>query len=376
MSFKKRCVLLLGSEPQSLINFRKDLIQELLRLEHRVVVAAASPSEKQCAMLETMGAEVRHAAFSRGGMNPVKDMSTVIQLVDLFRNVKPDMIIAYTAKPVIYGAIAARIAGVKSFCAMITGLGYSFIDGLESKRKFARRVTSFLYKKAFRYCNVILFQNPDDQAYFQELGLLPRRSKVGLVNGSGVDTDHFSVAPLPADPVFLMIARLLVDKGIREYVGAAEKLRNIVPGVRTQILGGLDSSPNSVNQKELDGWIENGIEYLGQVEDVRPSIVGANVIVLPSYREGTPRSVLEGMAMGRAIITTDAPGCRETVVQGENGFLVAPRDSDGLFEAMLKLASDEGLRAKMGAKSREKAVEKYDAIAVAQSVIYQCGLDR
>jgi glycosyltransferase involved in cell wall biosynthesis len=376
MIFQKRCILILGSEPQSLINFRKNLIQELLELEHRVVVAAASPNEKQRAILEAMGAEVRHAAFLRGGMNPVKDMSTILQLVGLFSSVKPDVVIAYTAKPVIYGAIAGRIARVQNFCAMITGLGYSFIDGPEAKRKFARMVTSFLYKWAFKYCPVILFQNPDDRAYFQKLGLLPRRSTIGLVNGSGVDIDYFALSTLPADPVFLMIARLLVDKGIREYVEAARKLRDSFPNVRTQILGGLDSSPNSVTQEELNSWIEDGIEYLGQVEDVRASIAGANVIVLPSYREGTPRSVLEGMAMGRAIITTDAPGCRETVVQGENGLLVAPRDSVGLFEAMVKLASDEGLRAKMGAKSRKRAVEKYDAIAVARSVISQCSLDQ
>ena len=179
---------------------------------------------------------------------------------------------------------------------------------------------------------------------------------------------------MPQKPVFLLVARLLADKGIREYAEASRKLRRVMPHVRTLLVGGFDPSSNAVKQKELDGWVAGGLEFLGHLSDVRPALAQASVIVLPSYREGTPRSVLEGMAMGRAVITTDAPGCRETVKSGQNGILVPPRDTDALFDAMRALAGNHRIVKNMGRSSRQIAEEKYEGKSVARDTMRLAGL--
>ena len=271
-------------------------------------------------------------------------------------------------------ALAAWIAGVERFSALITGLGYSFVAGPGIKRRVARTMTTLLYRIALQRCSTVIFQNPDDRATFSQLGLLKGTGTVGIVNGSGVDLQHFQLRPLPPKPVFLMIARLLIDKGVREYAEAAAKLRKVLPEVRTLLVGGLDPSPNSINQTELDGWKARGLEYLGHLDDVRSALAQASVIVMPSYREGTPRSVLEGMAMGRAVITTDAPGCRETVTTGINGILVAPRNSEALYDAMKFLAENAETIKKMAGASRHIAEEKYEGKSVARAIIHLAGL--
>lgn len=367
-------VFVLGVEPQSLINFRKDLITELIVRGHRVTVAALEPSAAQQVALNGLGAEVRAVSFSRAGMNPFRDLITLFSLMGLFRNTKPDVVIAYTAKPVIYGALAAILTGGPRFVAMITGLGYSFIDGHGASRRLARLVASILYRIALKCTDVVIFQNPDDLQTFTDIGLLKGAKAVGLVNGSGVDVQHFQVQPLPKEPVFLMIARLLADKGIREYAAAAAMLREAVPEARTLLVGGIDPSPNSVSQAELDIWVAGGLEYLGYIDDVRAAISEASIVVLPSYREGTPRSVLEGMAMGRAIITTDAPGCRETVKDGLNGLLVPPRDTQALFQAMMSLVGKGEVIEIMGRASRKIAEQKYEGRAVAKDIMRLAGL--
>ena len=367
-------VLILGVEPQSLINFRKDLIIELIAQGHRVTAAALKPSATQKFILESLGVEVRAVTFSRAGMNPFRDIFTLGSLARLFRITRPDVVIAYTAKPVIYGALAARIAGVPRFAAMITGLGYSFVEGKGFRRRVARGIASMLYGVALKQCFTVIFQNADDRATFAEIGLLKGASMIGVVNGSGVDIRHFQPCPLPAKPVFLMVSRLLADKGTKEFAEAASRLRRLLPEVRTLLVGGLDPSPNSVRRNELDGWIEDGLEYLGHLDDVRPAIAQASVIVLPSYREGTPRSVLEGMAMARAVITTNAPGCRETAKTGVNGILVPPRNAEALFDAMLLLAGKNSGVESMGRASRKIAEEKYEGRSVARDIIRLAGL--
>ena len=367
-------VLVLGVEPQSLLNFRKDLIVELKVRGCRVTVAALNPSEAQRLALESLGAEVSSVSFSRTGMNPFRDMVSLASLVGLFRKTRPEVVIAYTAKPVIYGALAAWMAGVPRFAAMITGLGYSFVAGEGFRRGVARGVATQLYRIALKRCSAVIFQNPDDRVTFTELRLLTGAGTVGVVNGSGVDLQHFRVCPLPPKPVFLLVARLLADKGIREYAEATSKLRKLMPDVRTLLVGGLDPSSNSVKQNELDGWVAGGLEFLGHLNDVRPALAQASVVVLPSYREGTPRSVLEGMAMGRAIITTDAPGCRETVRSGLNGILVPPRDTEALFDAMMALAGNNRMVKNMGRASRQIAEEKYEGKSVARDTMRLAGL--
>jgi glycosyltransferase involved in cell wall biosynthesis len=366
---KKKHILILGVDPHSIINFRKDLILELLARGNRVTAVAMEPSDQQIRAIRALGADVKSVSFSRAGMNPLSDIKTFLLLARLFHETKPDHIIAYTVKPVVYGALIASLVGAPRFTAMITGLGYSFIEGTGIKRRAAHFFASFLYKSALKTCNAIIFQNRDDLVTFEKFGLLNVKANIGIVNGSGVDLGYFEQSVLPKEPVFLMIARLLADKGTREYAEASLRLRKLFPAARTLLVGALDPSPNSVNQTELDGWIKEGIEYLGQLADVRPAIRSASIVVLPSYREGTPRAVLEGMAMGRAIITTDAPGCRETVVDHVNGLLIPPRNADALFGAMKTLATDSVMVESMGKAARQLAEEKYEGRSVAVEVL-------
>ena len=216
-----------------------------------------------------------------------------------------------------------------------------------------------LYAIATSGNDVVVFQNPDDINDFCNAGCLIDRRKAVLINGSGVDIGHYAVAPLPEQPVFLMMARLLGSKGVREYAAAAKCITSERSGCRFMLAGYFDGGPDGISPDELREWEAEGLEYVGMLSDVRPTIRAASIYVLPSYREGTPRSVLEAMAMGRPIITTDVPGCRETVVDGVNGFLVAPRNSADLARAMRILACDNGLRTRMGIRSLQLAKEKY-----------------
>ncbi len=367
-------VILLGAEPASLVNFRGTLIKQLVAGRYDVHVAALAATPEQRATLAAMGVTYHAVPFARAGMNPLLDFKSFVALVNLFRKEQPDALIAYTSKPVIYGMLASWCTGVKNRTAMITGLGYSFIPGAELKRRVANLVSKTLYRLALSRATGVIFQNPDDRDEFSKLNLLPKHLMPSVVNGSGVNTQEFSQAPLPVAPIFLMMARLLVDKGVREYAAAAARVCKAVPGARCQLLGAMDPSPNAIAPPEIVSWQAAGFEYLGETQDVRPFISAASAVVLPSYREGTPRSVLEGMAMGRAIISTDAPGCRETVVHGTNGFLVPIRNVDALADAMVTLAQDVALRARMGEESRRMAVAKYDAVAVARDTILKAGL--
>jgi glycosyltransferase involved in cell wall biosynthesis len=258
---------------------------------------------------------------------------------------------------------------------MITGVGFAFADQESSiGQRLIRFVASRLYRVALGRSDMVLFQNPDDELLFRRLGLLSARAPSAVTDGSGVDLGHFAPAPLPDDISFLMIARLLRYKGIREFASAARRLRQAHPHVQVALVGYLDPSPNSLKQQELADLIADGIRFHGKLEDVRPAIAACSVYVLPSYMEGTPRSVLEAMAMGRAIVTTDAPGCRETVIDGVNGFLVPPRDDDALYSAMLRFVADPGLAASMGEQSRRIAEKRYDARKVSADVLRHCGL--
>lgn len=274
--------------------------------------------------------------------------------------IKPQAVLGYTVKPVIYGLLAAQLAGVPRRYALITGLGYSFQG--EGKRWRTQALVQQLYTLALSKVNMIFFQNPDDAALFKQRGILRDDAPTCVVNGSGVDTTEFSMVDIPkGPPSFLLIARLLGDKGVREYVQAAAQIRINNPEVRFAIAGWIDENPDAIKQQELDAWIASGtVHYLGRLSDVKPAIAASSVYVLPSYREGTPRTVLEAMAMGRAIITTDAPGCRETVVDGINGMLVTVKSVKALVSAMQAFVDQPDLTVQMGRKSRELAVAKYD----------------
>jgi glycosyltransferase involved in cell wall biosynthesis len=329
-----------------------------------VVAVAPFSDEAEAAAVAALGAEPRNVELERHSMGPLANLAYARALKALITEVRPDVFLAYTAKPVVWGCPAAKAAGVPMVAALVTGLGYAFTDGNEPKRRLAKVVLGVLYRRALARCDRIIFQNPDDLATFRQLGVLRRDAPTAIVNGSGIDLSHFTAAPVPPGASFLMIARLLRDKGVREYAAAALALKARYPDASFRLAGYFDPSPDSVTPAEVDGWVAHGLEFLGELTDVRPAIADASVYVLPSYREGTPRTVLEAMAMGRAIVTTDAPGCRETVVAGENGFLAPPRETKGLELAMERLIADPEARIAMGAASRALAERKYDVRSV------------
>lgn len=309
--------------------------------------------------------------MARTGMNPVSDLAYLRTLIGLFRREQPDVLLAYTIKPVIWGLLAARAARVKRSVALITGLGYAFTDGMQGGLKplLVGALATNLYRLALGRADRVLFQNPDDRDLFIARGVIADRGQLGLVDGSGVDLGHYVPAPLPPEPVFLMIARLLGAKGVREFASAGLALKGRYPQARFQLVGWRDPGPDTVGEAELQAWIEGGIEYLGQLEDVRPALAGARIYVLPSYREGTPRSVLEAMAMGRPVITSDAPGCRETVVDGLNGLLVPARDALALEAAMERLLLNPDQALAMGQASLERVHARYDVHRVNAQIL-------
>jgi glycosyltransferase involved in cell wall biosynthesis len=371
-------ILVIASLAESLLNFRGHLLSAMTARGFEVHVAAPGLSEstRWFDELKSRGYQVHDIALSRAGTNPWADFRSLLSLWKLMRQLQPDAILCYTVKPVIYGTIAGWLAGIQRRFALITGLGYAFTGETAGARGAVRHVVQGLYRFALTRSHKVFFQNPDDQLLFRQHGLLRACTPSVVVNGSGVDLERFAVAPLPVGAShFLLIARLLGDKGIREYAQAAQRIRAIHQDVRFSLVGWIDENPDAITQAELDAWIIAGdLVYIGRLEDVRPAIAACSVYVLPSYREGTPRTVLEAMAMGRPIITTHAPGCRETVAEGENGFLVPVRSVDALVEVMQRFIQDSNLASRMGKRSRELVEEKYDVHKVNAVMLKEMGL--
>ena len=364
-------VLLLASHAPSLTNFRGPLIAEMVRRGWRVTAAAPDFDATTRAAVVALGAQPVEVPMAATGMNPLADLAYRRSLIALFRREQPDVLLAYTIKPVIWGLLAARAAGVGRSVALITGLGYAFTDGTSGglKRLVAGVMASALYRLALGRADRVLFQNPDDRDLFLDRGLLRDHGQVGVVDGSGVDLDHYTPAPLAEAPVFLMVSRLLYAKGVREYARAAAALKARHPQARFQLAGWRDDGPDTVSEAELQGFIDGGVEFLGRLDDVRPALAAARIYVLPSYREGTPRSVLEAMALGRPVITTDAPGCRETVVEGVNGLKVPPQDAVALEAAMEQLILHPEQAAAMGEASLERVRARYDVHRVNAQIL-------
>lgn len=354
-------IAVLGSLPSSLVAFRRFLIEAMIAQGHEVFACAPDAPDDVRAKLDEMGAIYCDAPLKRAGMNPLQDLATIAGLTRLFRRISPDVFLGYTAKPIIYGSLAAHFAGVPHIYSMIEGLGYAF-SGNDVRRRLLASVLGAMYRTALRHNERVFYLNPDDIEFSVQQGMLPAREQAYLIGGIGVDLLHFSPRPLPRKVSFLMTSRLLRDKGVGEYVEAARQVRARHPEVRFRLLGGLDVNPNSVRPEHLQQWVDSGdIEYYGHQSDVRPFIADSAVCVLPSYyREGVPATLMEAMAMGRALITTDAPGCRETVEQGRNGFLVPVRDSHALAEAMLRFVEEPALVTRLGQESRRIAEERFD----------------
>lgn len=359
-----RSMTVISSIAFSIANFRGPLIRALVERGVRVYALAPDYDAATRAAVTALGAEPVDISLERTGMRPVRDGLDMFRLMRLLRRLRPDATFGYFIKPVIYGSLAARLARIPHRFALVAGLGYVFTpDGSRDtwKRRGLRLIVSRLYQSAFGACDRVFFQNDEDIAHFVDPGLLPRE-KVLRVNGSGVDLQRLSLAPPVTTPItFLLMARLLREKGIGEYAAAARQIKARHPMVRYILLGDLDPNPGGFSLAEVKAWVSEGLfEWPGQVDDVRPWIAQASVYVLPSYREGLPRSTQEAMAMGRPVITTDSVGCRETVDEGVNGFLVPVRDPEALAAAMQRFIDQPDLIATMGRESRRLAEERFD----------------
>ena len=372
-------VVVISNYAWSLVNIRGALLSSMVAAGHDVVACAPGENPAIRDRLLTLGVTYQPITLQRTGLNPFSDLRSLLSLVLLLRRLDADRIFSYTIKPVIYGSLAARLAGVRRdrVFSMVTGLGYAFTSKSRLQRLLSGPIR-ILYKAAIAHNSAVFFQNRDDRDLFIELGLVGSGTRALLMNGSGVDLGLFPAQPPVADNVsFLLIARLLRGKGIEEYAAAAMTLKKKYPDVRFRLIGPRDSNPESIPEHEVRQWTDAGaIEYGGPVDDVRPELSRASVFVLPSHREGTPRSVLEAMATGRPIVTTDAPGCRETVRHGQNGFLVPVEDSVALAQAMERFILDPGLIMDMGRASREIAVEKYDVVKINDHLLREMQLKR
>lgn len=359
-------ILIIGGNCESLINFRGELIKSFISQKLKVYACAGGESDHLKNWFNKEGVKFIPLPLNRTGVNPFNDLTFFYKLLFTIKKINPDIVLAYTVKPIVYGILASRICKVKNCYALITGLGYAFMPAKSIKRRFVNIIVKFLYKLSLKNINSVFFQNEDDLNFFFKKEIIPKSVKVKKVNGSGVDLDYYAYKKPSSNEGgvnFLLIARLLKDKGIYEYVRAASIIHKIFPkkNISFSILGPFDSNPESISFEEVKQWKSKGlIKYLGESDDVRPYIEKCSVYVLPSYREGMPRSVLEAMSMGRAIITTDVPGCRETVIPGKNGYLVKVRSSKELASAMIKFIDNNKLVNEMGLYSRKLACENFN----------------
>lgn len=359
---------IVSSQAFSMFNFRGPLIRDLVASGVQVHALAPDYDDELRQQISSLGANPVDFQLTRTGMNPVHDVLDTLRLTALLRRLRPDVTLGYFIKPVIFGTLAAWLAGVPRRVAMIEGLGYVFSSSGSRQtwgRKLLRTLVSLLYRFSLARAQKVIFLNKDDLAEFVDANLVDEMKCVNL-GGIGVDLADWPLAPPINQPVtFLLAARLLREKGIVEYTEAARQVKAQYPAVRFVLLGGLDPNPSGLLQSEVESWVKEGLlEWPGHVA-VKPWLTQASVYVLPSYyREGVPRSTQEAMAMGRAVITTDAPGCRETVDEGANGFLVPVRDVPALTEAMLRFVEDPTLIATMGKESRRLAEKRFDVHAI------------
>lgn len=353
--------VLVSPKNRTAYNFRGDLVKKIIKAGYDVIITG--PNRDNVEKVEELGARFVEIPMNKNGVNPLKDFAYMNALRKLFKEEKPDVILGYTSKPVIYASMAGKLAGVPHKVAMVTGAGYAF-TAKTKKAKIIKLIMSVLYKIGFMCADTVIFQNSDDKEQFIKEKLV-RADKCKIVNGSGVNMEKFSFEPYPQQMTFFMLSRVMYSKGIREYLEACEIVKAKYPDVRCMLLGACEGIQDSLSQEDLNTYINKGIiEHFGETDTVADYYKQCSVYVLPSYREGTPRTVLEAMSMGRAVITTDAPGCRETVVNGETGFLVPIQNGQAVAEKMIEFIENPELVVTMGKKSSEYCKSKFDVIKV------------
>ncbi len=350
--------LLISPKNRTVYNFRGDLLREILARGHEVLVTG--PDRTDVEKIEALGARFFEIPMNKTGTSVTGDLRYRRALTALMKREKPDVTLGYTIKPVVYGAMAARAAGVKNVNGMITGGGYTF-TARTAKARVLGLIVRALYRAGLRKTDRVIFQNGDDLEEFVSRGLV-RREKCRIVNGSGVSMTRFRPAPLPETPAFFMLSRLLKSKGVAEYLEAARAVKAEYPEAKFYLLGKYETAmQDAIPRETVEQYIRDGVvERFEETADVRPYYAKCSVYVLPSYREGTPRTVLEAMAMGRPIITTDTNGCRQTVEEGVNGYLTPVRDAAAVAERMRRFLQDPALIRRMGAESVRLCAERFE----------------
>ncbi|WKK18541.1 glycosyltransferase family 4 protein [Achromobacter insolitus] len=349
-------------------------------MSHRVPVALAAQQAgydvhvatmdgPAVADIQALGMTHHVIPMTRSGKHPLQELSTLLALIRLFRRLRPQIVHLVTIKPVLYGGIAARVARVPGMVAAISGLGFVFLSN-SLKMKLVRAVVARLYRLALGHPNSrVIFQNASDRDMLKSLGAV-RDAQVVIIRGAGVDLDEYRALPeLAAPPVVVtMVARLLRDKGVQEFVQAARLLKERGLPVTMQMVGGVDAgNPASATQEDVDAWQREGcVRALGERSDVAALYAASHIAVLPSYREGLPKSLIEAAACGRAVVTTDVPGCRDAIEPGETGLLVPVRDAQALADAIARLAENPALRQSMGAAGRALAEREFNIERVAR----------
>lgn len=375
----QRTAVVIGNQWDTAHRFRGPLLADMLALGLAVHVIGPAYEDEHRRRIEAMGAVTHGVGLSRSGLNPLAELATLVRIVGVLRRIRPDLVFSYFAKPVVYGSIAAGIARVPARYSLIAGLGYVFSDTAPRSRLGRRtleRFLSALYRFALGRNRRVFFQNPDDLRLFVDSGLVAADRAV-RVSGTGVDLAYYALHEPVTEPVtFVLAARLIREKGIAEFAAAARTLDSRGRAVRCVLLGPLDDNPSAIARDEVMGWVEAGtLEWAGPVDDVRPWLERSSVYVLPSYyREGVPRSIQEAMAVGRAVITTDTSGCRETVEEGRNGFLVPPRDPSALVRAMERYLDDPALIQRHGDESRRLAEERFEVHRINRTMLEHMGL--
>lgn len=366
-------ILVLSSHTPSLFWFRLDMMKSFMDKGHEVIAVAQESEAIWSERFNEHGIQYRQVSVQRNGMNPISDLRTLKELYSLINEQKPDRIFIYQAKTIIYGATAAYLNSIHEVYSLVAGLG-SVFRGSGFKNRILSIIMGAQYKWAFNKSRKVIFQNADDARLLLSKNLL-KRHKVEMINGSGVNIERFQPVPLPVAPAFLYIGRLIRDKGVMEYLEACRILKSTHGDVRCLLVGPFDTNPSALSPEDLKPYISSGIiEYFGEQKDVRPYVAQCSTYVLPSYHEGTPKTVLEAMAMGRSIITSDAPGCRETVMDGVNGFLVEVKNVDMIVEKMKYLIEHPDVNQQMALESVKMARDKYDVRKVNDTIIRIMGL--
>lgn len=355
---KNKKIVLVANTAWSMFNFRHGLLMRLVNNGYQLTIIA--PQDEFSNKLRAMGCDVINLPIDAKGTNPLQDLKLVYILYQLYQRIAPDFIIHYTIKPNIYGSMAAKLAGIPTL-AVTTGLGYTFVNN-----NWVAKVARVLYKLAFRFPVEVWFLNNEDRLVFLEFGLVAKHKAV-LLHGEGVDLTHFVPHVLAKNEKsvhFLLIARMLWDKGVGEFVAAARIVKERHPDVVFQLLGACDvANPSVIERRQIAEWEEKGlVEYLGTASDVRPLIAQADCVVLPSfYREGVPRTLMEAAAMAKPLITTDNVGCRDVVLPDQSGFLCPIKDASALAACCESfIAMTDAQRKRMGDAGREFMRQKFD----------------